>query len=383
MSLPKALLVVDDSEADREIIALTVGAAFPRAIVRRADHPFAAKEMCAEQTFDCILTDYNMPDMDGVTLAGELRAANPYLPTILMTNFGDEMLAAEALRSGVSDYIPKARISADSIQRVVDRAIHVCVQARLIDEQRTEIENFAYALAHDFKQPIRQIMTFSQLIAEEAQAHQVDGIGQHLTFLGDAARRLGKLVDVMLQYTLLNEPPQLEDVDLSLVLASVKSSLSPYLAERGAELVAPPSTARIRGNETLLTQVLQNLVMNGLQYNRSSVPRVEVKTRCRSDHWVIEIRDNGLGIEAEYLAEVFKPLVRLHTAAEYAGSGLGLTLARKAVVAQKGVIWCESTPGLGSVFHVRLPLAHQCEKRSGRARAATAPRLSRKSAAAA
>jgi hypothetical protein len=383
MTLPKALLVIDDSEADREIIALTLGAAFPRAVVRRVDNPLAAKELCAEQAFDCVLTDYNMPDMDGVALAGELRRANSYLPIILMTNFGDEMLAAEALRSGISDYIPKARITAESIQRIVERSIHVCVQARLIDEQRTEIENFAYALAHDFKQPIRQIMTFSQLIAEEAQAHEVDGIGQHLTFLGDAARRLGKLVDVMLQYTLLNEPPQLEDVDLSRVLASVKTSLSPYLAERGAELVTPPRTARIRGNETLLIQVLQNLVMNGLQYNRSLVPRVEVRTRARADHWVIEVKDNGLGIEPEYLADIFKPLVRLHTAAEYAGSGLGLTLARKAVVAQKGVIWCESTPGLGSVFHVRLPLAHRREKRPGEARAPRAPRLSRKSAAAA
>jgi signal transduction histidine kinase len=381
MTLPKALLVVDDSEADREIIALTLGAAFPRAVVRRVDNPLAAKEMCAEQTFDCVLTDYNMPDMDGVTLAGELRTANPYLPIILMTNFGDEMLAAEALHSGVSDYIPKARITAESIQRVVGRSIHVCVQARLIDEQRTEIENFAYALAHDFKQPIRQIMTFSQLIAEEAQAHEVDRIGQHLTFLGDAARRLGKLVDVMLQYTLLNEPPQLEDVDLGRVLASVKTSLSPYLAERGAELATQPRTVRIRGNETLLTQVLQNLVMNGLQYNRSAVPRVEVRTRARDGHWVIEVKDNGLGIEPEYLADIFKPLVRLHTAAEYAGSGLGLTLARKAVVAQKGVIWCESTPGLGSVFHVRLPLAHGRAKRS--AKAVAAPRLNRKSTAAA
>jgi len=362
-----ALLVVDDSEADREIIALTLGAAFPRALVRRAADPLAAKEMCSEQAFDCVLTDYNMPDMDGVTLGGELRAAHPYLAVILMTNFGDEMLAAEALRGGISDYIPKSRITAESVQRTVERSIHTCVQARLIDEQRTEIENFAYALAHDFKQPIRQIITFSRLIAEEAEVDHASSIGQHLGFLGDAAGRLGKLVDVMLQYTLLNQPPALEDVDLNRVLANVRTSLAPYLAERGAELVPPSGAARVRGNETLLTQVLQNLVMNGLQYNRSPVPRVEITARARPDHWLIEIKDNGLGIEAEYLGEIFKPLVRLHTAAEYAGSGLGLTLARKAVVAQKGVIWCESTPGRGSVFSLQLPVAQADPKRSSKA----------------
>jgi signal transduction histidine kinase len=69
------------------------------------------------------------------------------------------------------------------------------------------------------------------------------------------------------------------------------------------------------------------------------------------------VRDDGVGIAPEYLAEIFKPLVRLYTASESPGTGLGLTLARKAVLAQEGVIWCESTLGQGSVFHVRMPAA--------------------------
>jgi signal transduction histidine kinase len=354
---PRSLLVVDDSEAEREIMALTLGAAFPTAEIRSAAHPLVATRMCAEQGFDCVLTDYNMPDMDGVTLAGELRAASAYLPIILMTSVGDEMLAAKALRSGISDYLPKSRITAESIRRTVERSIQVCGQARLIDEQRGELENFAYALAHDFKQPIRQIATFTQMISDEIHGGDIGEVHDHLVFLGDAARRLGKLVDVMSQYTLLNQPPELADVDLTRVLASVRASIAPYLAERGAEFVSPSHAPMIRGNDTLMTQVLQNLIMNGLQYNRSSVPRVELTARESAEHWTIEIRDNGVGIEAEYLAEIFKPLFRLHTASEYAGSGLGLTLARKAVLAQNGAVWCESPPGQGSVFHVRLPAA--------------------------
>ena len=354
---PRLLLVVDDSEAEREIMALTVGAAFPGAEVRSADHPLLARRMCAEQDFDCVLTDYNMPQMDGVMLAGALREGAAYLPIVLMTSVGDEMLAAEALHSGISDYIPKSRITVESIRRTIERSIQACGQARLIDEQRGELENFAFALAHDFKQPIRQISTFTQLISNEIRGVEVGDVQQHLTFLGDAARRLGKLVDVMSQYTLLNQAPELTDVDLDRVLASVRASIEPYLADRGAEFASPRQALMVRGNETLLTQVLQNLVMNGLHYNQSANPRVEVTAHRQAEHCTIEIRDNGLGIEAEYLAEIFKPLFRLHTAAEYAGSGLGLTLARKAVLAQKGSIWCESTLGLGSVFHVKLPPA--------------------------
>lgn len=356
MPQPQSLLVVDDIETEREIMALTLGAVFPNADIRRAAHPFLARQMCAERDFDCVLVDYDMPDMDGVRLSVELRAASAYLPIILVTSVGDEMLAAEALRSGVSDYLPKSRLTAESIRRAVDRAIHVSDQARLIDEQRGELENFAYALAHDFKQPIRQITTFTQIIAEEMQDVGAGSMKQHLTFLGDTARRLGKLVDVMSQYTLLNQPPELGDVDLNRVLASIRGSLAPYLAERGAELVTPRRAPTIRGNETLMTQVLQNLIINGLQYNRSPAPRVEIAARRHADHWFIAVQDNGLGIEAEYLAEIFKPLIRLHTAAEYPGTGLGLTLARKAVLSQRGVIWCESTVGQGSVFHIRLPV---------------------------
>jgi len=362
MTSPQTLLVIDDSEADREIMALTLGAAFPDADIYRADHPFLAKELCAERAFDCVILDYNMPDMDGVTLAAELRADSPYLPIILTTSVGDEMLVAAALRNGVSDYLPKSRLTAESVRRAVDRSMNLCAQSRVIDEQRSELENFAYALAHDFKQPIRQITTFTQLIADGVRGIEVGEVGQHLTFLSDAATRLGRLVDVMSQYTLLNQPPVLSTVSLNKVMAGVQAQLAPYLAERGGVLVAPRRAARFWGNETLMNQVLQNLVVNGLKYNRSAQPRVEISVALQGDHWVIAVRDNGIGIEAEYLSEIFRPLIRLHTSAEYAGSGLGLTLARKAVVAQKGAIWCDSAPGEGSVFHVRLPTAQGARK---------------------
>jgi signal transduction histidine kinase len=362
MQRPLSLLVVDDTEADRELIAVLLDEAFPGAGVARCALPAEAGQVCRDQAFDCVLLDYNMPVMDGLTLAGELRAAFAYLPIILMTSVGDEMLAAEALRGGVSDYLPKSRINIHSFRRTVERSIQACGQAQLIDEQRGELENFAYALAHDFKQPIRQITTFAQLISAEVSGDATAGVRQHLSFLSSAASRLGKLVDVMSQYTLLNQPPDLGNVDLSQVLASVQTSLAPYLAERGAEVISPVQAPTMRGNETLLTQVLQNLVMNGLQYNRSPVPRVEVTVRRDAEHCTIAIKDNGIGIEPEYLAAIFKPLVRLHTNSEFPGSGLGLTLARKAVLAQDGEIWCESTPGGGSVFYVRMLAAHDDQR---------------------
>jgi signal transduction histidine kinase len=362
MAGPQMLLVVDDSQAERQLMELTLGEAFPEAKVLSAGNPSTAMAMCVERHFDCVVLDYNMPEMDGLVLAHQLRAADAYLATVLMTSVGDEMLAAEALRSGISDYIPKGRITAESIQRSVARSILTCSQARVIDEQRLELENFAYALAHDFKQPIRQITTFSTLIAEQLRDVQVGDVQRHLTFLSTAASRLGKLVDVMSQYTLLNQPPDLADVDLGQVAESVRSSLAPYLVERAGQFVSPAHPPVIRGNETLMIQVLQNLVVNGLRYNRSPTPQVELSAVRDNGDWVLALRDNGVGIEAAYLTEIFNPLVRLHNAAEFPGAGLGLTLARKAVVSQNGAIWCESELGRGSVFRIRLPGALNPDK---------------------
>jgi signal transduction histidine kinase len=126
----------------------------------------------------------------------------------------------------------------------------------------------------------------------------------------------------------------------------------------------------LRGNETLMIQVLQNLIVNGLRYNQSSTPRVEVVARGDAGNCVIEIRDNGIGVAPEFLAEIFKPLIRLHSHREYPGSGLGLTLARKAMLAQNGEIWCESKLDRGSVFSVRL----KAGGKSGRRRTAAKSR---------
>jgi signal transduction histidine kinase len=357
MAMRLPLLVVDDREADRQLMILTLAVAFPEAEVLVAVDPHEALRMCDAQDFECVLTDYEMGDMNGVAMAFQLRAAHPHLPIVLMTSVGDEMLAVEAMRNGVSDYIPKSRITAESVRRIVDRSIHGCAQQRLIDQQRDELETFAYALAHDFKQPIRQITIFSEMIAEQLAGQDVGDVQQHLTFLQGAAGRLAKLVDIMSQYTLLNQPPELGKVDLNVVIASVSASLGPYLADRGADFVFPHDAPTVRGNETLMTQVVQNLVMNGLHYNRSVPPRVELIARDAPEGCVIEIVDNGIGIDTEYLGEIFKPLVRLHNSSEFPGSGLGLALTKRAVLSQGGEIWCESEPDRGSSFFVRLPAA--------------------------
>jgi signal transduction histidine kinase len=351
-----ALLIVDDDQAERILTERLAQETFPGARIEAVGDALAAREICKTQAFDCVILDYNMPGMDGMACAQRLRAALPWLPIVMSTGYGDEMLAAHAVTSGVTDYIPKSRINTQSLCRVVENAIRVTQQARLIDEQRSELENFAFALAHDFKQPIRQIATFANLVSEAVQEGRTDDIGRHLSFLTGAAQRLGNLVDVMAQYTLLSQPPAMTAVDLNLVFENVRRSLEPYIVERGGQVrygKAPP----VCGNEALVSQVIQNLIVNGLKYNAAATPSVDISSESADGHCTIRVRDNGIGIAPQYAEEIFKPLMRLHTKTEYSGTGLGLTLARKALAAMDGTILCQSQPGAGTTFIVRLALA--------------------------
>jgi len=351
----QSFLVVDDDHSEREILVETIKRAFQAAAVQAAADHKEALALCAEHNFDCVVLDFSMPQMDGLTLSHKLRAQAPYLPLVLVTGVGDEVLAASSVRRGVSDYIPKSRVNQESMRRAISRAIHITTQARVIDEQRNELESFAYALAHDFKQPIRQIRTFTKLIMNDLKADENEEMRQHLVFLGEAARRLGDLVDVMAQYTLLSKVPEVGEIDLTKIVNDVRESLSTHIAEKRAELVIG-EVPKIRGNETLMTQVIQNLVVNALTYNKSRVPRVEISGEHQNGRGLIAVRDNGIGIEPQYLSEIFNPLKRLHASSEFPGSGLGLTLARKAMVQQGGKIWCTSEVGEGTTFFLDCAL---------------------------
>jgi signal transduction histidine kinase len=351
-----SILLIDDDPLALELITLLIQQGLRRAKVIPLSDPRQALTRCRESAIDCAIIDYEMPGENGLAVAKALRREFPYLPIILCTGTGDEALVARALTSGVNDYIPKPKMTPDSLGRAIRNAIRTTTQSRTIDEQRGELEGFAYALAHDFKQPVRQLMVFSALIADAVRSGDTSEIDRHVAFLTGAAGRLDALVDVMSQYTLLNKPPALGDVDLNGVLAGIRASLGHYLAETAGELRVDEGPI-VRGNAALVGQVLQNLIVNGLKYNRQPNPIVTVRHRVVKRHCLVVVSDNGIGIEPDYLEEIFKPLVRLHTSAEYAGSGLGLTLARKAVTAQGGTIWCSSKIGIGSEFSVRLPLA--------------------------
>ena len=350
------ILIVDDSPTELALMTRLARDTFPGVQVSNAGDAQSGQDACGRRPYDCIILDFSMPGIDGLACAQTLRTAYPYLPIVMATGYGDEMLAARAVTSGATDYIPKSRMTIPALRRVVENAVRITDQARIIDEQRNELQNFAYALAHDFKQPVRQIKTFSGMLTQTIGGSQGDEVAQYLSFLNTAANRLNNLVDAMTQYTLLSQKPEIGEMDLNAVLKNVRELLTPALEECGGRLTFDLVPA-IRGNQVLMIQVFENLVCNGLKYNAAAVPAVHISCEIVGDRCVLRVLDNGIGIEPQYIDEIFKPLIRLHTAAEYPGTGLGLTLVRKALATMGGTVSCTSSDTAGTQFTVDIGLA--------------------------
>ncbi len=354
------LLLVDDDPFALELQSRILKEALPGTRVVTLSDPASVRDVCAAGLFDCVLLDYDMPELNGLAVADQLREQHPYLPLVLCTGAGDEMLAARALQGGITDYIPKSAIRPPALRRTIMNAITIAKNLRTIDEQRSELEGFAFALAHDFKQPLRQITTFANLARQDMEAGETEDAAKHLNYLSSSARRLSALVDMMSQYTLLNKKIEPELVRVGSVVDGVIESLGTYIQERKGE-VRVVGDSFIIGNGVFLHQVLQNLIVNGFKYNGSYKPEVVITTTSEATMCVIRVADNGIGIARDYIEQVFQPLARLHTSSEYSGTGLGLTMARKAAAAQGGTIFCQSELGVGSEFVVRLPLALPAE----------------------
>jgi signal transduction histidine kinase len=160
--------------------------------------------------------------------------------------------------------------------------------------------------------------------------------------------------DLLTYYRVGRMSPSVARVDLTAVVDAQVAALRPMLERRhGAVRVRGPLPA-VDGHPVLLGMVFGNLIANGLKYNRSARPVVEIGL-VAADPSTIYVRDNGIGIAEEHHEAIFAMFRRLHGRKEYEGSGAGLAIVRKIIDAYGGRIWLESEPGRGSTFFFSLP----------------------------
>ncbi len=229
-------------------------------------------------------------------------------------------------------------------------------QAHELERTNSDLKQFAYAVSHDLREPIRIVANFSQLLAKKYKNRldeQADGFIQHAV---NAAHRLEALMDDLLAYTQTAEIQRTVEapLDANIVLAKTLSLLDPAITASGARIESDP-LPMLWVEEVHLQQLFQNLIANSLKYRSDAPLRVRVTALPGTKTWTLGVADNGIGISPQYHEHIFGLFKRLHGGSKYPGSGMGLAICQKIVERYKGRIWVESEPGRGSKFLFTLP----------------------------
>ena len=218
-----------------------------------------------------------------------------------------------------------------------------------------ELQHFAYALTHDMQEPLRMVVNFTQLLAEEYDGKLDEDADKFISYSVQGALRIEALLKALLAYWEVSERERgrLSPIDCGAVLAKTLFNLQAAIAESGAVVTSDPLPT-VAAEEVLLMQVFQNIISNSIKYRGKEVPRIHVSAERCGDGWQFAVRDNGIGIDPEDAERIFGMFKRLH-GSDIPGTGIGLAICKKVVERQGGKIWVESEAGRGSTFKFTIP----------------------------
>ncbi|OEZ96827.1 hybrid sensor histidine kinase/response regulator [Duganella sp. HH101] len=349
------------------------------------------------QAYDLLLTDMNMPGMDGLALIEAARALDPNIACIIMTGAGTVDTAVKAMKIGAFDYIIKP-FKAATLLPVLARALesrrlrqqNVKLEAALrdrIDElgrvnlfleaarkeaERTNHEKSAFLsnMSHELRTPLNSILGFAQILASDRFPK---GEGERQRFsqnIVSSGKHLLSLVNEMLDLSKIEAGKVslvLEAVMLDEVLREVHALVAPLAEKRRIALLLPADCRfELSVDRMRLKQILVNLFSNAIKYNR---PQGSVSVDCHvglRGYASIAISDSGIGLTAEQLQTIFLPFARAGVdESDEEGTGLGLTITKRLIEAMRGSIGVDSKPGEGSTFRIELPLTHTAATAAG------------------
>lgn len=251
-------------------------------------------------------------------------------------------------------------VTAVVVGRYLAGAMRKDIEQRRLQEEKLrrsneELERFAYVASHDLQEPLRKVAGFTSLLQRRYKGRLDKDADEMIQYAVDGATRMQALIRDILAYSRVGSSElDVKDVEVASVLELVVADLGERIKEERAQ-VSWDAMPTLQADPGQLRQVLQNLVENAIKYRHPSRrPKVRVTAERDGAMWCFAVADNGVGIPADKLSEVFGIFRRLH-GSNVPGTGIGLALAKKAVERHGGKIWVESRLGRGSTFYFTLP----------------------------
>jgi light-regulated signal transduction histidine kinase (bacteriophytochrome) len=264
-------------------------------------------------------------------------------------------LTISPIRDASGAVIGASKVARDITEREEqEKALRTANAA--LTRSNADLQQFAYSASHDLQEPLRMVATYSEMLQRKFGGTLGPSGDEYIGYTIQGALRMEQLLRDLREYTLAStmEDQPAEDVDAGEVLRKALESLTASIHDSGAS-VESGALPHVRMHAVQLQQLFQNLIGNSIRYRSNEAPRIQIEAKRQSSEWVFSIKDNGIGIDPQYKEQVFGIFKRLHSTAEYPGTGMGLAICQRIVERAGGRIWLESEPGKGSTFFFTIP----------------------------
>jgi signal transduction histidine kinase len=386
------ILMVDDEPANLVALDATLERLGQNLI--RANSGTEALRQVLEHDFAVILLDIQMPGLNGIETAAAIRERerSRHIPIIFLTGLDktDEAMF-QGYSAGAVDYLVKpiqtdvllAKVGVfielaqsrvrlhQEIEERTKTALEISLLNQALEdknrelEQRSaelqetiqELERYSYSISHDMRAPLRAMKGYSDVLLEEASEQLAEEHRSFLHKISSAAQRLDRLIEDVLSYSLLSRSKfKLKAVDADELIREIIEQY-PNFQPSEADIRIEGRLPVVWANEATLTQCISNLLGNAIKFvPKGTMPRLRLRSEVQGKDATIWIEDNGIGIAPNDLDRIFGIFVKVHSADSYSGTGIGLSIVRRAAEKMGGQVGVESTLGQGSRFWVKLKM---------------------------